>query len=294
MKVALLGLGIMGQGMALRLVAGGHDVTVYNRTPARTVDAEKAGAAVATSPRAAAQGAAAVIVMVANDEALHRVAEGPDGFLAAVSAATTVIQMSTVGPETTAWLDGEVRDQGGRVIDCPVLGSRVEAAAGALWILAGGDKAAIAEMAPVLDSLGQRTYYVGELGQGTRLKLCFNLVTGGVVAALAEGIALIEAAGLDPQLYVRVLKDSTLPERLWIGKAGLMAARDFEPRFSLENMAKDLNLAVRMGGHYGLDLQQGQSSLAMLMRGAAAVGGDRDMAAALAGVVHSSEDESQG
>jgi 3-hydroxyisobutyrate dehydrogenase-like beta-hydroxyacid dehydrogenase len=270
--------------MALRLIAGGHDVTVYNRTADRTAGAQEAGAQVAQSPREAALGAQAVITMVANDEALRGVAEGEDGLLRAISTSITVLQMSTVGPDTTAWLAGEVRTRGGRILDCPVLGSRAEAADGNLWILAGGDEETIADMRPILDRLSQQVYHMGEIGQGTRAKLCFNLVGGGVVAALAEGIALIEAAGIDSQLYVQIVKDSRLPERLWIGKATQMVARDFEPRFSLANITKDLNLAVLMGKTYGLDLQQGQASRATLLRGAAVVGGDRDMAAAVAGV----------
>ena len=284
MKVSLLGLGTMGQGMALRLLAGEHELTVYNRTRERTAAAEKAGAAVAPSARIAAQGAQAVITMVANDEALHGVAEGVDGFLEAIATGATVLQMSTVSPDATAWLAGEVQARGGRMIDCPVLGSRVEAGEGRLWILAGGDSVTIAEMRPVLDRLGQEVYLVGELGQGTRIKLCFNVVTGGLVAALAEGMALAGAAGLDLLLYVQILKDSRIPERLWIGKASQMATRDFEPRFSLENMAKDLNLAVIMGRQLGLDLQQAQASRATLLRGAVEVGSDRDMAGAVAGV----------
>jgi len=274
MKVALLGLGTMGQGMAIRLIAGGHELTVYNRTRERAAAAEQAGAAVAPSAR----------TMVANDEALRGIAEGSDGFLEAIATGTTVLQMSTVSPDATTWLAAEVLARGGRMIDCPVLGSRVEASEGALWILASGDAGTIAEMRPVLDRLGQEVYQVGELGQGTRIKLCFNVVTGGLVAALAEGMALAAAAGLDLQLYVQILKDSRIPERLWIGKASQMAARDFDPRFSLENMAKDLNLAVLMGKQLGLDLQQAQASSATLLRGAAVVGSDRDMAGAVAGV----------
>jgi len=284
MKVALLGLGVMGRGMALRLCAAGHEVTVYNRTPGRATEVEKAGAVVAQSPRAAVADAGAAITMVANDQALHQVSEGADGLLEGLSAGTTILQMSTVGPETTLWLAGEVERRGARMLDCPVLGSRAEAGEGMLWILAGGATETIAQMRPVLDCLAQTVYHVGEVGQGTRIKLCFNLVGGGVVAALAEGIALVDAAGLDPHQYVQILTESRLPERLWIGKAKQMAGRDFEPRFSLENMAKDLNLAVLMGKSFGLDLQQGQASRATLLRGSDAVGGDRDMAAAVAGV----------
>jgi 3-hydroxyisobutyrate dehydrogenase-like beta-hydroxyacid dehydrogenase len=116
------------------------------------------------------------------------------------------------------------------------------------------------------------------------MKLCNNLVGGGVVAALAEGIALLEASGIDPQQYVRILQETNLPSRLWLGKASLMVAHDFEPRFSLENMAKDIGLAVALGRGYGLQLSQGEASLATLLRAAEVVGADKDMAAAVEGV----------
>jgi 3-hydroxyisobutyrate dehydrogenase-like beta-hydroxyacid dehydrogenase len=132
--------------------------------------------------------------------------------------------------------------------------------------------------------MGQTVYHVGIIGQGTSLKLCANLVGGGLVAAVAEGIALLEAAGIDPNLYIQVIRESNLPNRLWIGKATLMAQNDFAPRFSLENMAKDLGLAVQLGQSLGLDLQQGTQSRRTLLRGAEVVGADRDMAAAVEGV----------
>jgi 2-hydroxy-3-oxopropionate reductase len=110
------------------------------------------------------------------------------------------------------------------------------------------------------------------------------MITAGLVAALAEGVVLIEALGLDPQLYVRVIQDADLPSRVWPGKAELMAARDFAPRFSLENMAKDVSLALQLAASVKLALPQAQASLQSLHAGADAVGGDRDMAAAYEGV----------
>jgi len=133
---------------------------------------------VAATPREAVLDAEVVITVVSNDAALHEVAEGPDGFLADIAAGTVVLQMSTVGPDTTVWLDGEVRGRGGEMVDAPLLGSKPEAEAG----------------------------MVGTVGQGTRLKLCNNPVVAGVVAAVAEGIALLEAGGVDPQQYIHILK----------------------------------------------------------------------------------------
>jgi 3-hydroxyisobutyrate dehydrogenase-like beta-hydroxyacid dehydrogenase len=284
MNVAVIGLGVMGHGMAGQILAHGHELTVYNRTAGRAADLRERGALVAATPREAAQAADAVLIMVSNDQALHDVASGPDGFLSSLGAGALVLQMSTVGPETTAWLQRETTARGAELVDGPVLGSLPEANAGRLWILAGGDESTIERARPVLESVGQAVYHVGPIGQGTRLKLCSNMITAGLVAALAEGMALLESLNLDPALYIRVIKDADLASRVWGGKATLMMQRDFAPRFSLDNMSKDVSLALQMARDAGFDLPQGAATLATLLRGAEAVGGDRDMAAAVEGV----------
>jgi 3-hydroxyisobutyrate dehydrogenase len=225
-----------------------------------------------------------VVIMVANDAAVREVCEGPDGLLQILEPGAIVLQMSTISPETTRWLAERVKAEGGRMIDAPVMGSRPEATEGKLWVLAGAEASDLEDARPVLDAVSQTVYHVGAIGQGTSLKLCNNLVGGSVVAAVAEGIALLEAAGIDPNLYIRVISESNLPNRLWIGKATLMVQNDFAPRFSIENMAKDLDLAVQFGHSLGLDLQQGAQSRRTLLRGAAVVGADKDMAAAVEGV----------
>ena len=120
-------------------------------------------------------------------------------------------------------------------------------------------------------------------GEGTRLKLCFNLLGGGMVAALAESMALLDAVDIDPQLAIRILQETNLPSRMVLGRANLIAQRDFAPRFSLDNMAKDLQLALDLGRANGLSLIQTEASRASLQRAAAIVGGDRDLAASFEG-----------
>jgi 3-hydroxyisobutyrate dehydrogenase-like beta-hydroxyacid dehydrogenase len=284
MKVGFLGLGVMGSGMAARILDAGHTLTVFNRTPERATPLLESGARLARTPRGAAEGAEVVVIMVSNDAAVREVCEGPDGLLQALEPRAIVLQMSTIGPDTTRWLAERVEAQGGRMIDAPVMGSRPEATEGKLWVLASAEASVLEDARPVLDAVSQTVYHVGAIGQGTILKLCNNLVGGGVVAAVAEGIALLDAAGIDPSLYIRVISESNLPNRLWIGKATLMVQNDFAPRFSIENMAKDLDLAVQLGRSLGLDLEQGAQSRRTLLRGAAVVGGDKDMAAAVEGV----------
>jgi 3-hydroxyisobutyrate dehydrogenase-like beta-hydroxyacid dehydrogenase len=284
MKVGLVGLGVMGAGMAGKLLDHGHEVTVYNRTRERAEPFAARGARIAGTPRQAAEGAEVVITMVSNDAALHEVIEGPDGVLAALSANAILLQTSTVGPDTTAWLAGAVAMQGASMVDAPVMGSLPEAREGKLWVLAGADSAVLERVRPVLDAVSQTVYHIGAIGEGTRFKLCSNLLGGGMVAALAEAMALLEGVGIDAQLFIRILQETNLPSRMVLGRANLIAQRDFAPRFSLDNMAKDLQLALDLGRANGLSLIQTEASLASLRRAAAAVGGDRDLAASFEGV----------
>jgi len=279
MNVGFIGLGVMGQGMAAQLLDHGHVLTVYNRTRQRATPLEQKGARVAATPGACAEGAGVVITMVSNDAALHGVTEGDDGVLAALRPGTVVLQMSTVGPDTTAWLDGAVRERGGTMLDAPVAGSKPEAEAGRLWIFAGGDEAVIERARPVLDSMSQEVYHIGPLGSATRLKLAFNMAVGGIVAAVSESVALIEASGVDPRLWIKILGDANSGTRITTGKATLMVDEDYAARFSLDNMAKDVGLALTLAQAQGLRLPRAEGTLETLRRAAEIVGGDKDIAA---------------
>ncbi len=251
MDSAVIGLGIMGRHVAGRLLAMGHRVVVYNRTPGPAEALRERGAMVAASPRQAAEDAAITITLVSDDHALWAIADGPDGLLAGLRPGAIVLQMGTVSPHATARLAEEVGARGAAPLDAPVMGSSPEAREGRLWVLAGGDADTIARARPVLDAVAQRVYHVGLLGQGTRLKLCLNILGGGMVSALAEGMALVDAARLDPDLYIQIIRDADLPRRVMLGKAELMAQGDFAPRFSLDHMGKDVGLAIAMAGDYG-------------------------------------------
>lgn len=284
MDIAVIGLGIMGRSVAGRLLEMGHRVVVYNRTPSPAAALRERGAVVAVSPRRAVEEATVVLTMVSDDQALWAVTSGADGALAGLRPRTIVLQMGTVSPRATVRLAEEVSVRGATLLDAPVMGSTPEAREGRLWVLAGGDAATITRARPVLDAVAQRVYHVGPVGQGTRLKLCLNILGGGMVAALAEGMALTREAGLDPSLYIQIIREADLPRRVMLGKAELMAQGDFVPRFSLDHMTKDVGLAIDLAGGYGLALDQARATRDALRRGAAAVGGDRDVAAAVVGV----------
>ena len=262
MRVAVIGLGVMGAGMARHLAEAGYTVSVYNRTRARAEELAPHGVAIAATPRDAAAASEAVILMLSDDRATRACTDGPDGVLAGLAPGALVLQMGTLAPETTMALAAGVRERGGELLDAPVMGSAAEAASGQLWILAGGDPATLERARPLLASLAQEVYHAGEVGQGARLKLANNLLGANLVTALAETMALIEACGIDPALYARVLQGSNLGTRMLVGKANQMVAGDYAARFSIANEHKDVGLALQLARGLGLHLHQGESVLA--------------------------------
>ena len=262
MRVAVIGLGVMGAGMARHLAEVGYTITVYNRTRARAQELAPPGVTIAATPRDAAAASEAVILMLSDDHATRACTDGPGGMLAGLAPGTLVLQMATLAPETTIALAVEVRERGGELLDAPVMGSAAEAASGQLWILAGGDPATLERARPLLAGLAQEVYHAGAVGQGARLKLANNLLGANLVTALAETMTLIEACGIDPALYARVLQGSNLGTRMLVGKANQMVAGDYATRFSIANEYKDVGLALHLARGLGLHLHQGESVLA--------------------------------
>ncbi len=279
MNVAVIGLGVMGSGMARHLAERGHHVTVYNRTRARAEALAGEGITVAATPREAVAGAEAVILMLSDDAATRACTDGPDGALAGLAPGALVLQMGTLAPETTLTLANEVRERGGELLDAPVMGSAAEAASGNLWVLAGGDEAPLERARPLLNDLARDVYHAGPLGQGARLKLANNLLGAHLMAALSEVLALVEASGVDLALYRHVLLDTNMGTRMLNGKAGQMMEGDYAARFSIANHHKDVGLALDQARARGLRLPHAESVYARYAEAMARGLGDQDIAA---------------
>ena len=201
MRIAFLGLGLMGSGMAARLVAAGHAVTVYNRTASRAEPLQRLGARVADSPRAAAQNADVIVGMTADDDSSRYMWLGEAGALSAANAPDALaIECSTLSHDWVLDLARQVRARGFRYVDAPVTGLPDAAAAGTLTLLVGADPADLDAARPVFASLATRVLHFGAVGQGTVYKLMVNLLGAVQIASAAEGMALASAASLDLKL----------------------------------------------------------------------------------------------
>ncbi|MCZ8318843.1 MAG: NAD(P)-dependent oxidoreductase [Silanimonas sp.] len=244
-SIAVLGLGAMGTRMAARLIAAGHAVTVWNRSPQASEPLRALGATIASTPRIAVQGADIVIAMLFDDAASRTVwLDEKTGALGGLSASTLAVESSTLTPAWLQELGAAVTARGAAFIDAPVAGSRPQAEAGQLIFMAGGEAAAIERARPVLLQLGGALHHVGPLGSGAWLKLAVNSLFATQVAVMAEQLALLRAAGVDPERALAALKAMPVTSAAAGGAATLMLARNFAPQFPVDLIVKDLGYAV--------------------------------------------------
>lgn len=253
-QVALLGLGIMGGGMAHNLLKAGFPLIVYNRTREKAQPFADAGAQIAATPREAAQNADVVVVMVANDDASQALWLAADGALAGVREGAILIDSSTLTPDFVRELAQQAQNRGCTFLDAPVRGSKAQAEAGELNFLVGGDAVVLERARPVLEAMGRRIDHLGPVSSGATMKLVNNLMGGVQIAVLAEGLRLAEQAGLDMDQVVPLIINGAPGSPLVKGKAARIAAHDYHTEFALRWMHKDLGYALSAADQYGLDL----------------------------------------
>ena len=277
--VAVLGMGGMGSRIARGLLDAGHAVTVWNRTPERVEPLVAAGATAAPTAADAARSVEAVLTMLADPDALRDVVDGPDGVASGATERTTVVEMSTVGPEAIAWLATALPD-GVRVLDAPVLGSLSEVEGGTLRIFVGGADDDVERWTPLLGELGT-PMHVGPLGSGAAAKLVANTALVGIIGVLGEALALAAAEGLDLGTALDVLGTTALAGQVERRRAGIETG-EFPRRFPLALGRKDAELIVEAARATGAELRLLDAARSWLADADAAGWGDRDYAAVLA------------
>jgi 3-hydroxyisobutyrate dehydrogenase-like beta-hydroxyacid dehydrogenase len=279
--VAVVGAGRMGGAMAARLRDAGVNVVVYNRTSARAAElASRVGAGVATTAREAAAWGDVVLVSLADDEAVRRTYAGADGLVAGLRPAAVVVETSTIDPETVRDLSPHVAARGATLLDAPVSGSVPLVERGELTFMVGGPDEALDRVRPVLDVLARRVFHVGVQGAGSVVKLATNLVIHGLNQALSEALVLAERAGVPRATAYEVFAASAVAAPFVHYKRPAFEHPDQTPvAFTLDLVAKDLELIERLGQRVGAELRQTHTN-AEVVRAAVAAGlGDHDMSA---------------
>jgi 3-hydroxyisobutyrate dehydrogenase-like beta-hydroxyacid dehydrogenase len=246
-RIGYVGLGVMGGGVARRLLEAGHEVTGHNRTRSKAEPLIADGMAFADTPREAAERSDVVFSMVTNTQALAAITHGPDGILAGLAAGKVYIDMSTVSPGASRALAERVAETGAVMLDAPVSGSVITLEEGKLSVIVGGDEAAFERVLPILLDIGPTVTRVGDNGQAVLMKIATNLSLAVQMLAFSEGVLLAEKGGISREDAVHVLTNSAIASPMVRYRGPFVLEMPEEAWFDCNMMQKDMVLALDLG-----------------------------------------------
>jgi 3-hydroxyisobutyrate dehydrogenase len=246
-KLGFVGLGVMGGGVARRLLEAGHEVHGYNRTREKARPLEELGLVLEESPRAVAESADVVLSMVTNVAALRAVAEGEEGILAGLASGKIWIDMTTAAPAVSRELAAQARERGADMVDAPVSGSVSTLEEGRLSIMVGGRPETFAQVEPILKDVGPKVTHVGDNGQALLLKIAINLSLQVQMVAFSEGLLLAEKDGIDREVALDVMLSSVIASPMLKYRAPFVLEQPEEAWFNVNMMQKDMVLALDLG-----------------------------------------------
>ncbi|KAI4365776.1 hypothetical protein MLD38_021734 [Melastoma candidum] len=253
-EVGFLGLGIMGKAMAMNLQNNGFNVTVWNRSQSKCDELVKHGISIGESPAAVIGKCKYTIAMLSDPEAALSVVFGKAGVLEEICNGKGYIDMSTVDAETSKKISEAIKSKGGCFLEAPVSGSKKPAEDGQLIILAAGEKALYDEMLPAFNVLGKKSYFLGLVGNGAKMKIVVNMIMGSMMNALSEGLELADRSGLDCHELLDVLDLGAIANPMFKLKGPAMIKNSYPPAFPLKHQQKDMRLALALGDQNAISM----------------------------------------
>jgi len=278
-SIGFIGLGIMGQPMALNLAKAGHRLAVYNRTPGKAGAVEAVGARVATSPADAARDATFIVMIVSDSAAVENVVTGKDGILDTLRSGAIVIDSSTISPTVSRKMACLAAGKGASWLDAAVTGSKHGAEKGELTFMIGGERATFDRALPILQVLGKKHIYCGLNGLGLSAKLAQNTIQATMVEVFCEGFVLAVKSGVRPETLLEIIQSSMARAGITDFKAPFIFRGDFTPYFPLKLMHKDLELAAEAGYAQGVPMPVLAAVKEVYMAAKAQGKGEQDYAA---------------
>ncbi|MFY0409313.1 NAD(P)-dependent oxidoreductase [Solicola sp. PLA-1-18] len=275
-RVALLGLGTMGAGMAHNILEAGLELSVWNRSADKAAPLGEAGATVASTPAEAVEGADVVVTMLFDTASVLEVMTQAASSL---GDDAVWVQTSTLGVDGTDAVAAVAAERGVAFVDAPVLGTKGPAESGNLVVLASGEESLQARVAPVLDAIGSRTLWVGPVGSASRLKLVCNAWVLTVVGGIGQSVAMAEAFGLEPQQFLDAIGGGAMDAPYVAMKTKAIVAGDFDPQFAIDGGLKDAGLIADAARQAGLDPRLMDALRHELQVASDAGHGDKDLAA---------------
>jgi len=276
MKVAFLGLGIMGNAMARNLVKAGNTISVWNRTP-KIID----GARTASSPADAARDAEVVWICVSDTAAVERLLFAADGVASAIKPGSIIVDSSTIAPAATRDFAARLRAQGADYVDAPVTGSKIGAESAQLIFIVGGKSETLAKLEPLFSAMGKKVVHMGETGLGQSAKLAMNLQIAMIYEGFAEALTLAKRLGVQPEKLIELIQASMVRSGVIDYKASFVLQHDWTPNFPMRLMEKDLKLVREAAEQQQLRLPGLESVRGVYEKARAAGKSDLDYAATL-------------
>lgn len=250
MKIAFLGLGIMGRPMAQNLAKAGHELKVWNRSAGKTVD----GALTVATPKEAAQNAEIVWLCVSDTKAVEEVLFGKNGAAESIKAGAIVVDSSTILPATSLNFAETIRKKGADFVDAPVTGSKAGAESGQLIFMVGARQETFDKLQPLFKVMGKSAVRVGENGKGLAAKLSMNLMIALTFEGFAEALVLAEKQGVDLEPLLSLINQSMVRSGVVDYKAPFVLKRDFTANFPMRLMRKDIHLMLEAAQQNGVKL----------------------------------------
>lgn len=279
MELGFLGLGIMGKAMAINLLENGFNVTVWNRSLSKCEELVAYGASVGNTPAEVVKKCKYTIAMLADPPAALSVVFDKGGVLEEMCSGKGYIDMSTVDAATSTKIYEGIIAKGGRFVEAPVSGSKKPAEDGQLIILAAGDKSLHDEVMPAFDVMGKKTFFLGEVGNGAKMKLVVNMIMGSMANAFSEGLVLTDKSGLSQQTLLDVLELGAISNPMFKLKGPAMIQQKFPPAFPLKHQQKDMRLALALGDDVGVSMPVAAAANEVFKKARSMGLGDHDFSA---------------
>ncbi len=254
MKVSVVGLGIMGAAIAAKLVEGGHQVTVNNRTREKAAPLLAMGARWADTPGDAARESDVTISMVTDPDAARAVALGDGGIAGGLPQGAVHAEMSTISPQAAGEIANAYQERSLRYVQAPVLGSRPQIEQGKLLIIAGGDSSEVEICRPVWMTFAQQVWAVGDARQAAAMKLACNMLMGQMIVGLGQSLAFVKKFGMEPREYLDIIGKSALAAPQYQAKGQAILKGEYPPNFTVPNLLKDLRLGAEAAREYQVEL----------------------------------------
>jgi 2-hydroxy-3-oxopropionate reductase len=278
MRLGFIGLGAMGNAMALNLIKGGHSLSVWARRPEATKPLLDAGATACASPAELAARSEAVFTMVTTTADVEQVLLGPAGVIEAARPGSVVVILATISPGATRRIGAKLAEGGVETLDAPVSGGPVGATDGTLSIMVGGKPDVFERVKPLFQCLGKTIVHLGELGAGQVTKACNQLALVVTIQAVAEALALARRAGVDPGKVREALLGGLAQSRALEVLGSRMVERDFAPGMEARLHHKDMGIVLELAHELGIPLPAAALATQQLNALIGAGGGRRDPA----------------